>query len=571
MLTLGLNLRLLKVILKLKKISLVLFILIFCGNPLESNQIFRDNNVLDKKQQTSKFISEIGDVDKDSIWKNIFLGKTFDDIESFVKNIPTKSPNPFVQNMILDFLTTKKTLENKNISDEEDIKILELLINQLFETGRINEIEYYYTQYSNLKMNQFILIKMIEGNLLRNRQEEACKILEGNVNASPTIFGKVIIICDIIANKYDQAKLGLLLLKEQNKPGDSFFIDLAYSLMSENSQEDSENIKKKLDQIKSLNPIIMSSLQFADISPNYEQIENLNTSGLLFVLSNPSVETDVKIFCSELLIKQGRISFDFLSEAYLLPRYKNAELENALNLYKTLSPAKARPLLYQSIIIEKNEEVKFQKIVALLKMSIIDNLFTQISSLVYKFVELQDLPKSKEQILLISKMFQVQNEFEKANDVLTSIDDKFDLDLIFTEISIELNKQLYNKSEDIDLLEEKTKKLEKVKELSSQKYQKIIMNLTFNYDLSQSTKDIINQLNFSSNEKISSNSLHNLSLAEKYSKKKDLFNSMKIFFETVGNKSFDSLTILESYKILLILRNLGFENELRRISINLTQ
>ena len=558
-------------ILKLKKISLILFILLFFADPLESNQIFRDKNVLNKKPQTSRFLSEIGDVYKDTIWKTIFLGKTFSDIESFVKNIPTKSPNPFVQNMIFDFLTTKKTLEKKNISDEEDIQILELLINQLFETGRINEIEYYYTQSSNLKMNQFILIKMIEGNLLRNRQEEACKILEDNVNVSPAIFGKVIIICDIIANKYDQAKLGLLLLKEQNKPGDSFFIDLAYSLMSENSQQDSESIKKKLDQIKSLNPIIMSSLQFADISPTYEQIENLNTSGLLFVLSNPSVETDVKIFCSELLIKQGRISFDFLSEAYLLPRYKNAELENALNLYKTLSPAKARPLLYQSIIIEKNEEVKFQKIVALLKMSIIDNLFTQISSLVYKFVELQNLPKSKEQILLISKMFQVQNEFEKANDVLTSIDDKFDLDLIFREISIELNKQLHNKSEDIDSLEEKTKKLEKVKELNSQKYQKIIMNLTFNYDLSQSAKDTINQLNFSSNEKISSNSLHNLSLAEKYSKKKDLFNSMKIFFETVENKSFDSLTILESYKILLILRNLGFEKELRRISINLTQ
>ena len=558
-------------ILKLKKISLILFVIIFCSDTLESNQIFNDTNVLNRKKQTSSFLSEIGDVEKDGVWMTIFIGKTFDDIESFVKTIPTKSPNPFVQNMILDFLTTKKKLENKIISDEEDIKILELLIDQLFETGRINEIEYYYSQSSNLKMNEFILVKIIEGNFLRNRQEEACKILEDKVNVSPDIFGKVIIICDIIANKYDQAKLGLLLLKEQNQPGDSFFIDLAYSLMSENSQADSESIKKKLDQIKSLNPIIMSSLQFADISPTYEQIENLNTSGLLFVLSNPSVETDVKIFCSELLIKQGRISFDFLSEAYLLPRYKNAELENALNLYKTLSPAKARPLLYQSIIIERDEEVKFQKIVALLKVSIIDNLFTQISSLVHKLVELQDLPKSKEQIFLISKMFQVQNEFEKANDVLTSIDDEYDLDLIFREISIELNKQLYNKSEDIFLLEEKIKKLEKFKELNSQKYQKIIMNLMFNFDLSQKMKDIINQLNFSSNEKLSSNSLHNLSLAEKYSKKKDLFNSIKIFFETVGNKSFDNLTILESYKILLILRNLGFEKELRRISINLTQ
>ena len=558
-------------IIKLKKVSLILLILIFFSDTLRSNQIFRERKDLNKNQLTSNFISEIGDVNKDTIWKSIFLDKTFDDIQSFVKAIPTKSPNPFVQEMVFDFLTTKKKLDNKKILKEEDSKIFELLVNQLFETGRINEIEYYYSQSSNLKTNEFILNKIIEGNFLRNRQEEACKILAENANVSPAIFGKVIIICDIIANKYDQAKLGLLLLKEQNKPGDSFFIDLAYSLMSENSQSDSESIKKKLDQIKSLNPIIMSSLQFADISPTYEQTENLNTSGLLFVLSNPSVETDVKIFCSELLIKQGRISFDFLSEAYLLPRYKNAELENALKLYKTLSPAKARPLLYQSIIIEKNEEVKFQKIVALLKVSVIDNLFSQISSLVYKFVDLQNITKLKEQIFLISKMFQVQNEFNKASEVLRLIQDEYDLDLIFREISIELNKQLYDESVDIDLLEEKVKKLAKVKELNSQKYQKIIMNLTFNYDLSQTTKDIINKLSFSSNEKFNSNSLHNLLLAEKYSKKQDLFNSTKFFFETLGNKSFNNLTILESYQILLILRNLGFEKELRRISIKLTQ
>ena len=60
------------------------------------------------------------------------------------------------------------------------------------------------------------------------------------------------------------------------------------------------------------------------------------------------------------------------------------------------------------------KKVKFQKIVALLKVSIIDNLFSQISSLVHKLVDLQKFTEaSKEQIFLISKMFQVQNEFKK--------------------------------------------------------------------------------------------------------------------------------------------------------------
>ena len=41
------------------------------------------------------------------------------------------------------------------------------------------------------------------------------------------------IMCNIINSKFDEAKLGLQLLKEQNNPGDLFFIELAFSLMSE--------------------------------------------------------------------------------------------------------------------------------------------------------------------------------------------------------------------------------------------------------------------------------------------------------------------------------------------------
>ena len=50
-----------------------------------------------------------------------------------------------------------------------------------------------------------------------------------------------------------------------------------------------------------------------------------------------------------------------LSQAYQLSRFKPSEIENSLKLYKTLSPAKARPLLYQSILKEKNSEQKNEK------------------------------------------------------------------------------------------------------------------------------------------------------------------------------------------------------------------
>ena len=75
-------------IIKLKKISLFLIILIFFSDTLKSNQIFKDRKVLNKTQQTSNLSSEIGDIKKDNIWSSIFFDKKFEDIESFVKTIP---------------------------------------------------------------------------------------------------------------------------------------------------------------------------------------------------------------------------------------------------------------------------------------------------------------------------------------------------------------------------------------------------------------------------------------------------------------------------------------------------
>ena len=73
--------------------------------------------------------------------------------------MPTKSSNQVVQDLIFEILTSKKKIDKKIISSEEDNKIFELYISKLFDTGRINEIELYYSQYPELKENEFILKK----------------------------------------------------------------------------------------------------------------------------------------------------------------------------------------------------------------------------------------------------------------------------------------------------------------------------------------------------------------------------------------------------------------------------
>jgi hypothetical protein len=221
--------------------------------------------------------------------------------------------------------------------------------------------------------------------------------------------------------------------------------------------------------------------------------------------------------------------------------------------------------------MEKNNEVKFQKIIALLKVSIIDNLFSQISNLVLNFVDTEYITESKEQILLISRMYQSQKDYIQANMTLNKIESEDDIDLIFRELSIEISKHLDGIPVNDFIVEERIKNLSKIKDLNSQKYQKIITNLILNYQLNQNMYNSISKFNFFSNEKLNNNSLNNLFLAESFSKKNDLFNSMKIFFKTIGNKSLENLSLIDTYKILVILKNLGFNDELKEIAINLIE
>ena len=557
--------------LKLARINLLIILVIFYANLLFANQIIFEKIDLSNDSNAQKYISEIGD-DKKLNFINLFNKKNYKDIENFLLVLPTKSSNPIIQDLIFEILTTKKKIDKNFISLEEDKKIFELNINKLFDTGRINKIELYYSQYPELKKNEFVLKKMIEGNLLRNRHNEACKILDNKSDKMPEIFGKILIICDVINNRFEEAKLGLSLLKELNEPGNIFFIDLAYSLMSEKEIIDSEGLKKQLNEIKSLNPIIMSSLQFAEISPNYEQIENLSISGLLSILSNPTVNTDFKIYSSEILVKQERIDVDMLSQAYQLSRFKNSDVENSLTIYKTLSPAKARPLLFQSILKEKNAEQKLKKIIALLKISQIDNMIGPISNLVFDLVPKEKGLMSTEDALLLSRMFQSKNKIFEANELLNKIENKdFSSEVYFRKISLLVKQFLNNGYLDENKLRDYLIGLNKNKKITSEKLRKILMVLVLNVELPQDIINLISNFSFSESDKEEKGNLQYLFLTDSFSNNKDIFNSLDIFFKIVSNRDFEELSLLENYQVLKILKNFSLDNYYKRLLENMLQ
>ncbi len=549
-------------LLKTNNIVKIFFIFLTVQFQITSaNQITFDD--LDNFQSSENdFLSEFNIMNEaDNKWNNFLSNHSFDKINTFIETLPVQNSDEVFQKIIFDILISKKSFNRKNISPEEDLVLFKTLINKLFETGRLSEIELIYSQTTQLENNNFILKKMIEGNLLRNRHSEACKILK-KVNQDPLYFGKIMIICDIISNKFDEAKLGLQLLKEQNQPGDIFFIDLAYSLMSEKDITQSDDLKKNLNKIKELNPIIMSSLQFADISPNFDQIEKLSTSGLLFILSNPSADTDLKIFCSEILVKQNRINVEMLSEAYQLARFENKEIRDAEKIYKSLSPIRARPLLYQSIIRDNKPESKFRKIIALIRISMNDDLLPKISDLIGDLLNFEDYVRNHEDSIILSKMYQSKKNFSAARSILEKYYQSPESD--FRDLAIDVSEFISENSIDYYSIEKKLDNLIGMGKIDSTFIKKVLMVLIINIDLNQNIINKLLNITIDSNSKIMNSK--DLFLADKLSSNGDYFNSLNLLFRISGDKEFLKLNLIECYSVLIILKNLGFTEEFKKLS-----
>ena len=547
------------------KSKIVLFLIItFIAFNSRAQQIEFIEEYSQKTNNVQFFNLSLYDKDTENLWKNLFIDKDYDQISVFLDSLPVNSKNKVFQEIIFQILTSSKVFPKNKISDEQFSFIFNKIVEKLFITGRFNEIEFLYSKYPKLSNTSFVLQKMIEGNLLRNRHAEACKILEKNFDENLLNLGKIMIMCNIINSKFDEAKLGLQLLKEQNNPGDLFFIELAFSLMSEENKLDSKGLKKTLDNLKELNPIIISSLQFADISPNFEQIEKFSISGLLSILSNPSVERELKIYCSEILVKIGRIDAETLSNAYQLSRFKPSELERANKIYKTLAPNRARPLLFQAILRDKKPETRFNKIISLIRVSQSDNLIKEISKLIDVTDDLKVHVKSNEEAIILSKLFQSRGLYFDAQEVLSKNYKKPESD--YRKMAIELSQAMqksdtssYRVENDLDLVKS-------IENQGSLYFKKIIMIISLYLNLNQEEIEKLKEISISKELKLSGDDFKNLLLAQKLSTNKDYFNSISLMFKIVGEEDFENLNIIQTYTLLTILKNLGLKNEFRSLS-----
>lgn len=534
-------------------------IFLFFFPPLLSSQEREiPNYTITKNPIESKPLYEIG-IENEEILNSeysIFEGKNISEVIDFFKNIPTNNKNYTVERLVYKILISKLDFGETEVSDKEDRLLLEIRVKKLFELGKFTDIDNFFSQIPPNYENPYVNLKRIEAYLLRNEFKNACSLVNEQNEETSFQLGKFDIICSIINQNFEKARFNLELLKELNVPGDILFIELAYKIMGDIEVSQKEIEAKNLTKFSSLTPILLSYLQIAEISPTFENLKDAPISSLIFILSSPTTNSEIKTYCAERLVKLKRISPNILAEVYQLNNFKNEEIQNVIQVYKTLSPVKSRSLLYQAIVKEVDPNVKFELIKYLLVNGKKNKLFPSLAHILKDSLNYEDLEDlSPDDIILILDLFFVTSQYSKAEKYIDRIkkDSETDLKEFYLYLLKEINsnpetfsfdKRLYNLSTSPFSLNDFSNILT-IYSLKENLNQEIVEQL--------SNKGIYNKDNSESANIID---LLSLNTSRKFSK----FYYLKAFFRIIDGKYFSDLSSFEKYIALKIIKIIEFED-----------
>ena len=547
----------------------IIFLFLVPFNLLAQNFENSDYIQLENLKPESLFKIGIETDSSDPVLVNLFERKSFEEISNFMRNLPTKGNNYVIHELVKKILNSNYNLEGIELTEKEDIQLFEIRINKLFDIAGFKEIDRIYSSIPSNINNENINLKRIEAYFLRNEYKNACDLLNREKFEKSYAFGKFEIICNIINQDFEKARFNLALLKEINEPGNNLFIDLCYSIMGDVKISKPEIMSERLDKISVLNPILLSSLQIAEISPNFEHIKNSPTSFLTFILGSPSSSIEVKLYTAETLVKQKRIDNSMLAEIYQLITFEPEEISNALDIYKALSPVRARSLLYQALINEKNETIKFQIVKTLLMQAKQDKLFTNLSFLIkdaIKFNELENLLIDDinliMDILSATKSFGDAEEFFKAKAYENGI-----LRKEFTEKEISLNLQRYIEDKSYFNLSQIEYLLDNIslKKKYDKEKENILLLSSIIFDFNEKIVNKIQEISSTDLIEKSNMKLFDLIIGLSSLEKKDYFNSLKIIFRIFKDKKINELSELELFLVLKFLMVFEYDTEFKHM------
>ena len=359
----------------------------------------------------------IFDPEENNFGLNMWSQSDGDDVKNVLKRINKLKLSKVSENLLFQVLFTNAYTPKKNLTHEEFLKIK---IDWLIKNKRFENLE------TLLKSNPEVgekskAIKFLVNEYLSSADiKSACeKINFLSKDTSNKYLDKFKIYCFINNDRNEEAQLLLDLLKE-NGFKDAFYEDKINYLLG---LKDTTIQKISDDNLLNfyLSHITIDDFQYEPNDKTDKYIWRYLSSANLVQIDD--YDNEEIILAYEQAAAKDSFEKDELFKIYLRIIFNFNQLSNVQEIYKTLSPYKARALVYQSILLSDNIERKLELaflLKNLFEKEKLQNIYTEELSDILKSIDTDQIPERYSEIVKtnIKEKFQVDAKVKFDNDIL---------------------------------------------------------------------------------------------------------------------------------------------------------
>jgi len=373
-----------------------------------------------------------------------------EDIKKTLKRINKLNLSKASEDLMFLVLFTNSYPPKKNLDAEEFLKIK---INWLIKKKRIFDLENLLKNNLEANRNSKAIKFLINENLSTADIKSACdKINFIDKSVQDNYLEKFTIYCLINSGLNDDAQLIFDLLKERGFK-DKFFEDKVNFLLGITEQTSEKILDTNLLDFY-LSHITNNNFQYEPSDKTDKYIWRYLSSANLIQFD--SIENEDALITYEQAASKNSFENDEIFKIYLKINFNFNQLVNAEEIYKTLTSAKARALVYQSAILSDKPEKKIRLAFLLKNLFLKDkifNVYAEEFSNILKSIDKDEIPEDYTQLI----------EKNLDNNIITRV--KFDNDILHRSKVIrhflENNEELSRTKKDFKSVYKKIKKNKK--------------------------------------------------------------------------------------------------------------
>ena len=373
-----------------------------------------------------------------------------EDIKKTLKRINKLNLSKASEDLMFLVLFTNSYPPKKNLDAEEFLKIK---INWLIKKKRILDLENLLKNNLEANRNSKAIKFLINENLSTADIKSACdKINFIDKSVQDNYLEKFTIYCLINSGLNDDAQLIFDLLKERGFK-DKFFEDKVNFLLGITEQTSEKILDTNLLDFY-LSHITNNNFQYEPSDKTDKYIWRYLSSANLIQFD--SIENEDALITYEQAASENSFENDEIFKIYLKINFNFNQLVNAEEIYKTLTSAKARALVYQSAILSDKPEKKIRLAFLLKNLFLKDkifNVYAEEFSNILKSIDKDEIPEDYTQLI----------EKNLDNNIITRV--KFDNDILHRSKVIrhflENNEELSRTKKDFKSVYKKIKKNKK--------------------------------------------------------------------------------------------------------------